>query len=106
MRAPSYDALDPPRLTPTMYDPVTDTLSHSTTIDVLHRCFRVLLYLSLRLLVRAHVLLDKAAVVVHESLCRLLTLPPCAVYSPRESAMLIVGGDDGQYFRTITPIGR
>ena len=27
---------------------------------------------------------------------RLLSLPPCGVYAPRESAVVIIGGDDGE----------
>ncbi|KAI9065094.1 hypothetical protein FKP32DRAFT_1674985 [Trametes sanguinea] len=30
----------------------------------------------------------------HERLCRLLFVPPCRVYEPRDSAIVIVGGDD------------
>ena len=89
----SYDPVLP-RQIPTSYDPLTDPSS-----PVHLQCLLLPLYLALRLFAWVYALFDALLDSAHDRLCALLALPPCAVYRPRESAVLIVGGDDGQYFR-------
>ena len=73
---------------------VPDALSNLNSINLLD-CLRILLYIALRLFLLAHRLLDVFLSIAHHRLCALLALPSCQVHNPRESAVLIVGGDDG-----------
>ncbi|EIW60062.1 uncharacterized protein TRAVEDRAFT_45314 [Trametes versicolor FP-101664 SS1] len=62
--------------------------------SVLQLCIEVLSCIYVPLLLKCLALSQGVARTAHELLSRFLTLPPCQVYPPRESAVVIVGGDD------------
>ncbi|KAI0709442.1 hypothetical protein C8Q76DRAFT_770269 [Earliella scabrosa] len=55
---------------------------------------RIILFIALRLLLETFSIFQSLSYAVHERLCRFFALPPCQVHGPRESAIVIVGGDD------------
>ncbi|KAL1944619.1 hypothetical protein VTO73DRAFT_3049 [Trametes versicolor] len=65
--------------------------------SVLQLCIEVLSCIYVPLLLKCLALSQVVARTAHELLSRFLTLPPCQVYPPRESAVVIVGGDDGAF---------
>ncbi|KAH9945972.1 uncharacterized protein BXZ73DRAFT_95488 [Epithele typhae] len=68
----------------------------STISQYLLLALHLVLYAALALLLSVHALLEDATTPLHDGLCRLLALPPCTVHPPRESAVVIIGADDGQ----------
>ncbi|KAI8998471.1 hypothetical protein BD414DRAFT_407239 [Trametes punicea] len=59
------------------------------------RCVVVLLYLCLSLLFKCLSVWERIKARSHERLCDLLAISPCQVYEPEESAVVIIGGDEG-----------
>lgn len=53
------------------------------------------LCISLHLLLGALSLAERVADAAHERLCQFLCLPACEVRGPGNSAVVVVGGDDG-----------
>ncbi|OJT14627.1 hypothetical protein TRAPUB_8873 [Trametes pubescens] len=62
--------------------------------SVLQLCIEVLSCICVPLLLKCLAVWQGLARTAHELLSRFLALPPCQVYPPRESAVVIVGGDD------------
>ena len=98
----SHGVLGLRRPVPTFGDPIADALSSPAGKSLIYG-ISVFLRFVLHLLLSAHALLDSVISTAHDRLCGLLALPPCDVHDPRESAVLIAGGDDGEYSRMAAP---
>lgn len=60
-------------------------------------CVRVLSYLLFSAVLKALSLWEGFRARTHERLCKLLRVAPSRVFEPRESAIVIIGGDDGEF---------
>ena len=76
-----------------------DALPPSSMNSTLRLFARIILFIALRLLLEAFSIFQSVSYAIHERLCRFFALPPCQVHGPRESAIVIVGGDDGEFIR-------
>ncbi|KAI0362319.1 hypothetical protein OH77DRAFT_1416564 [Trametes cingulata] len=66
----------------------------TTPVFAFHLWVRVVAYLAFSFLLKCLALWESFSVRLHERVSRFFSLPPCHVYGPRESAIVIVGGDD------------
>ncbi|KAI0807401.1 hypothetical protein C8Q74DRAFT_59910 [Fomes fomentarius] len=72
----------------------SDTLPESpSTTNAFHLSIRIISYVLLHILLKTFAILQVCSAAAHEHICRLFALPPCQVHGPRESAIVIVGGD-------------
>ncbi len=62
-------------------------------------CTRIVIYMFFRVLLGTFSAIQRCTAGAHERLCQLFGLSPSAVRGPRQSAIVIVGGDDGELFR-------
>ncbi|KAH9857058.1 hypothetical protein C2E23DRAFT_865675 [Lenzites betulinus] len=67
---------------------------HTTLVLLLELCVRVLSVVFVPPLLRCLAVWERGAARAHDLLCRFFAMPPCQVYGPRESAVVIVGADD------------
>ena len=74
--------------------PGSSDAQHASRIKTL-RNMSLVLYISLRLLLGALTVVERIRVSVHERLCQFLGLSPCQVRGPKDSAVVVVGGNDG-----------
>lgn len=78
----------------------SDTFPESqSTTNAFHLSIRIISYVLLHILLKAFVILQVCSAAAHEHICRFFALPPCQVHGPRESAIVIVDGDQGELFR-------
>ena len=60
-------------------------------------CVSVLSYLLFSVALKALSLWEGFRARTHVRLCKLLRVAPSRVFEPRESAIVIIGGDDGEF---------